>query len=304
MKYCVPYYKNFRYNANINEVILNYNDYRDSIIDEIIKQNWNEDQRIIIDARLGGTEEIIPILKMCQKNHNNLVIRIDIIQNDFMIALKEADIPFFFANHSNTADEIYGLIKRGVSDVYITESLAFNIAEVGLYCKNKGINVRVIPNIAQYKPGFKNEIPDPCKFFIRPEDVELYAPYVDVFEIIAPDDRLSVIYEIYRNEQWIGDLKTLIVGLEDNFYNSGLIPYFGTERLKCRQKCMQEKCNLCLQMKELADRFNKNQLEITREKKDWKYETESYKEAVRIAEKTTSNNNDEISEEQGIPEDN
>ena len=300
MKYCIPYYKNFRYNDIINEIILNYATYRENIVQVLQEQNWKEEQRIIIDVTLGGTPDIVPILMMCKKEHKNIAIRLDKIQEDLINEMREAEdpIPFFYSNHINTADEVYGAIKKGVSDVYITESLAFNIAEVGKYCKNKGINVRVIPNIAQYRVGYKNEIPDPCKFFIRPEDTDIYEPYVDVFELIGPNDRLSVLFEIYNNKQWLGDLQTLIVGLNESFFNTGLVPYFGPERTKCNQKCMQEKCNLCLQMKDLSDRFKDNKLEITREKhKEWQHETKSYQEAMRIAEKTITDNNDEVPEE-------
>ena len=297
MKYCVKYYKNFRYNDIINEIIFNYADYRDNIVEKLEEQEWKENQRIIIDICLGGDLEIIPILKMCMKIHNNFAVRVDIIQNEVVEELKKQDIPFFYANYANTPDEIYGMIQRGVSDVYVTESLAFSIEKISPYYKTKGVNVRMIPNIAQYRKGFKENIPDPCKFFIRPEDVEIYEPYVDTFEIIAPDDRLSVLFEIYNNRQWLGDLKDLIVGLEESFFNTGLVPYFGPERLKCGQKCMQEKCNLCLQMKELSDKFKDNKLEIIKEKKkEWKYETKSYQEAMQLAEETAPADNDEISE--------
>ena len=300
MKYCVPYYKNFRYNDIIDEVILNYSTYRDNIVQTIEEQNWNEDQRIIIDVCLGGVPEIIPILKMCQKIHENIAIRLDIIQED-MVKELQGKIPFFYANYAKTSDEVYGMIKRGVSDIYITESLAFNIELIGSYCKYMRVKVRVIPNIAQYHAGFRHEIPDPYKFFIRPEDVDLYEAYVDVFEIIAPDDRLSVIYEIYRNKVWDGDLKQLIVGLDESFPNAGMIPLFGPKRLSCCQACMYEKCSLCKQAKELADKFVENKLSVIKQKdKEWKNETRSYQEAVQLIEKTTANGNDEVSQEQGI----
>ena len=298
MKYCIQYYKDFRYNDIIDEVVINYATYRDSIVDELQKQNWKDNQRIIIDIQLGGEESIIPILKMCMKNHTNFAVRLDVKQKEIEEELRKAEIPFFYSNFANTPDEVYGMIQRGVSDVYVVESLAFNLKNISLYCKEEKVNVRLIPNVAQYKKGFKEDIPDPYKFFIRPEDVDLYEPYADVFEIMAKDDILSVTYEIYRNKRWEGDLQQLIGGLEDHFYNNGIIEYFGEERLKCNQRCMQEKCTLCKQMKELADKFEENKLKIeTPREKEWKNETKSYKEAVRIVETSASSNDGEISEE-------
>lgn len=291
MKYCVSYYKDFRYNDIIDEIVFNYATYRDKIVDKLQEQNWKEEQRIIIDLQLGGDINSIPILKMCMKIHSNFAVRLDIIQEDLIPELKDAGIPFFFANYANTPDEIYGMIHRGVCDVYVTESLAFNLEKISLYCKEKGVKIRIIPNIAQYKVHFRKDIPDPYKFFVRPEDVKFYEEYVDVFEIIAKDDRLSIVYEIYRNEHWDGDLKQLIAGLDESFYNKGIVENFGIGRLKCGQRCMQEKCTLCKQVQDLANRFEDNKLEIkTPKNKEWKYETESYKEAMRIAEKSTTNN--------------
>lgn len=298
MKYCINYYKDFRYDDIIDEVIFNYGDYRETLVDKLQELKWKDSQRIIVDVRIGGEVDTVPILKMVMKNHNNFAVRVDVIQEDMVEALREAEIPFFYSNYADTPDEIYGMIQRGVSDVYITESLAFNIKKIGTYCKEKGVNVRMIPNVAQYKKGFKNEIPDPCKFFIRPEDVKLYESYADVFEIITLENKLSITYEIYRNEHWDGDLQVLIGGINEPFYNKGIVDYFGPERLKCEQKCMQEKCTLCQQIKELAGKFEENKLEIkTPKNKEWKHETESYQEAVRIAEKTTTNDDDEVPEE-------
>ena len=294
MKYCINYYKNFRYNDIIDEIIMSYSDH---LVDNLQEQNWKEDQRIIIDARIGGTIEAIPVLKMAMSIHNNFAVKVDLIQEDMVEALREAGIPFFYSNYADTPDEIYGMIYRGVSDVYVTESLAFNIKKIGEYCKEKGVKVRVIPNIAQYKKGFKEDIPAPYTFFVRPEDTKLYEPYADVFEIITAEDKLSITYEIYRNEHWDGDLQQLITGLKESFYNKGIIEYFGTERLKCEHKCMQEKCTLCQQAQNLASRFKDNKLEIkTPKNKEWKHETESYQEAVRIAEKSATDNDDEVSE--------
>lgn len=296
MKYCIQYDKNFRYNDIIDEVIFHYDDYKDNLLNEIGKQKWKTNQRIIV--HIGNyVSDYIPLLRKIMKDYNNFAVLLT-SPYEKEKELKEYNIPFFYDTYADTADEVYGLIKRGVSDIYITESLAFNIAEVGQYCKNKGVNVRVIPNIAQYKIGFKNQIPDPYKFFVRPEDVEIYEPFVDVFEIISPLNRQSIIYEIYKNGQWMGDLGQLIVGFDEPFYNSGLVPFFGPERLKCRQKCMQEKCNLCQQMKELSDSFYKNNLEIKKPiDKEWKNETKSHKKIVQFVKETASDIDTKISKE-------
>lgn len=293
MKYCIDYNKNFRYNDIIDEIIC----YGTNILEEIKEQKWKDNQRIIVDIIAEG-EKGIPAIRMFMKEHPNTVVRIDTYQKDIENELKNLDVPFFYDSYCNTADEVYGLIQKGITDVYITESLAFNLAEIGAYCKSKNVKVRIIPNIAQYKNGFGDYVPDPCKFFVRPEDTYLYEPFVDVFQFIAPKDRISIIYEIYRNRQWAGDLSQLIVGFKEPFYNTGIVPLFGERRLECRQKCMQEKCDLCKQIKELSNKIHSNNLVIkTPIDKEWKNESKTHKEIVRFVEESATSTNDEIPEE-------
>ena len=47
-------------------------------------------------------------------------------------------------------------------------------------------------------------------FFIRPEDVSIYATFVDVFELVADEKRQQVLYKIYKQEKWFGKLKDVI----------------------------------------------------------------------------------------------
>jgi len=298
MKYCVLYDKDFKYNDIIDEVI-----YPDSvdIVEKIKSGNWKDEQRIIIDLAYIGTmvyisENTIPMLQMCKRVHNNLVVRIPFghrIKKD----LRDAGITFFYRDYAKTPDEVYAFIKERVTDVYITENLGFNISKVGQYCRDNNVKVRVIPNIAQYPVGTKDIIPDSCKFFIRPEDTHAYEDYCDVFELISDDTMaLDALFEIYKNRVWKGDLSILIRGLEDSFKNASMNPAFGPMRLGCNHKCMYGKCKFCIDAQELAEMFARNKLQVTRViDKEWKNETKSYKEAMRTVKGTTSESPTEIS---------
>jgi hypothetical protein len=244
----------------------------------------------------------MPILNMCKQEHPNMVVKIDTHwnYNNFIDLLKEAGIPFFYSDYFTKSDEIYWAIGKGVTDVYITEGLCFDIGDIGKYCREKGVKVRVIPNIAQHAVGCKDGVPDPLKFFIRPEDVRQYEDSIDILELIA-DTGQNALYEIYRNGEWRGNLDTLIVGLEDTIYNRSMNPIFGLMRINCHHKCMYGKCRFCLDAVELAELFANNKLAITRPiNKEWKNETESYKEIVQSLSGTASESNDEVSEEQRV----
>lgn len=274
MRYCIQYYKDFRYNDLIDEIIFPYHD---NIVDIISQKKWKDEQRFIIDVSAeGDLTEIIPAILMCKKVHDNLSVLLTLKQSAFIAELRKANISFFYFEYARTLDQIYGLIYLGTSDIYVTESAGFNLKEIGEYCHHKNVNVRVIPNMAQYTPGFRNSIPDPCKFFIRPEDTHLYEEYVDVFELIAPKEKTSVLYEIYKNKVWEGDLDKIITGFSDIVKNTTLIPYFGSARLSCQQKCMLGKCNHCIMMKEMGERFKDSKVTF-KIPKDKEWNNERYK---------------------------
>ena len=271
MKYCVPYFMDFRYFKLVDEIILEYKEDNNNIID-YVEEHFKPEQRVIVDIGRRTEDELnlmLPILKGLHEKHSNMTVKLDsMTPYNFLI---EQDIPFFFSTFCNKKDEMYGIIKCGVSDIYIVENLAFSLAEVGEYCKSKGVKVRIIPNMCQYAVGYKHKVPFACQFFVRPEDTQAYEKYVDVFEFVGPLDRMSVLFEIYNNRQWLGDLSDLILGMEEKFINKGILPIFGEARVKCNHNCMVEKCELCLEMQKLANDLNGMGVKVVTEReKDWK----------------------------------
>ena len=292
MKYCISYYKNFRYNADLDEVIIKYPLYKENIIGEL--DNWREDQRVLLfDC---GFDDI-PIINYCIQKHPNLAVIVN-RGGLFVEKLKEDKIPFFYYHVVASLDEMHSIIENGVSDIYIGGHLAFNLKEVSNYCKSKNVKVRVHPNIVHRPFEWGGEIADEFCFFIRPEDTSFYEPYVDVFEIVAAkEDKFSVLYEVYRNEVWEGDLRFIISGLKDPFYNSGIIPYFGEERVKCKQKCMLGHCGICAQTKDIANKFHDYNLVVDSARKEWRNETRSHQETMQLVEKTTAEPDAQIPQE-------
>ena len=302
MKYCIPYYKDFRYFDRVDEIILDYKEHNDNIIN-FVSNKFSQKQRIIVDIA-GKTKEIkdiLPILKKLYREHEFMSVRIPLYAQDLKSDnyiyeyVQDAGIAFFFNEFCRTEDEVYALIKRGVSDVYIVENLAFNIEEVGRYCHEADVSVRMIPNMAQYPLHEKNIIPAAYKFFIRPEDVDIYSSYVDTFEFVGPLDRMSVLFNIYKSKQWLGDLNDLILGLDEEFLNNGTVPYFGRERIKCKHKCMLGKCNLCSEMQKIAKQFEHVGVQVKRERDNsWKNERKIDEETLYDEKETVAEGASEV----------
>lgn len=255
MKYCLRYQRfNTELMKSADEILINYNKSDTTLLDFLQKY---EEKRIIIsvsdieDFKLTREIEKIKAIRQVYTNFN-ICMRLETIDNELISELKECGIPFFIRKFVNDWDTFDGLIKLGVSDMYIVETLAFEMDKCGERAHEFGINIRVFPNIAQSQ--FSNT-EDIKKFFIRPEDVHYYESYVDVFEFFGDISKENTIYKVYAiDEQWFGELRELIIGLQDDIDGRYIIPRFGEKRVLCAKKCMKNgKCDLCNTVKELAN---------------------------------------------------
>jgi hypothetical protein len=83
-------------------------------------------------------------------------------------------------------------------------------------------------------------------FFIRPEDLKYYENYIDIIEFFGPLDRQDVLFKIYTDRKWLGDLGVLIIGLEESLKNTVFLECFGAVRSGCEKRCSYSKsCNIC-----------------------------------------------------------
>lgn len=273
MKYAVPYYRDFKYLKDVDEVIIHWS-IKDDIVD-YAKSKYAQDQRIIISFTdkdmFEFNERVLPILLKLKKEHNNFSMRFDefLPNKETLDILKENEIRFYFSQLCNSWDILYGLSLLGASDVIITEELCFDIVNVSAFCKPRGIKVRVYPNVAQYNGHFiGGQIPDMVKFFVRPEDTPIYEPFVDVFEIWGDFEKLSVLFEIYKQQQWLGKIGDIVIGFNDDVPNPGIMTHFAGIRINCKKKCLQgKKCDICRTMKEIAIKLDENDLRIESERK-------------------------------------
>lgn len=268
MKYCIQYTKDFRYLKQVDEVIIPFHS-----TNLINIKDFSDNQRIIIDFE--DKKEILFNLKSLieiKELHNNIAIRfLGELDAETATKLEEVKIPFFFNLRVDKWDTLMGLIELGVSDVYIVNELGFELKDVSRVCKENNVNIRVFPNVAQTGSKIKN-LETIKSFFIRPEDIDIYEPYVDVCEFFGPLDRQSVLYDIYTDKKWIGDLRELIIGLKEHLKSKYLMPCFGEERLNCGKKCYQNKCIICDKISTIAKQLEEANLEVKIEEKENEYQ--------------------------------
>lgn len=174
-------------------------------------------------------------------------------------ANQEQKIKYFFEVYINNWDTLNGYLNLHPCDIYIVESLGFQLERVKRLADKYNCRIRCFPNVAQ---SICNMTPDMKKFFIRPEDIELYSNWVDVFEIWDKVRSLETIYKIYvKDKKWFGQLSELITSFSDNIDSRCIDPIFGIRRSNCEKRCMMGRpCKICDAIKELANTLEEKNL--------------------------------------------
>ncbi len=161
-------------------------------------------------------------------------------------------IKFFYADYIRSWDVLKGYRSEGVSDVYIVEEMCFDLPAVRQVVGEK-VHIRVIPHIAQsawYQTLAMK------KFFIRPDDVDEYARYVDVLEFknIQNPNAAVTLAKIYQDKGWAGKLSEIISDFNLDIDNRNILPMFATFRIGCGRRCAKTNggCDLCIQFANTA----------------------------------------------------
>lgn len=173
-------------------------------------------------------------------------------------------IPYYTGSVATNWDTLHYLLLQGVCDIYIGEQLGFELDKVSEQCKKHNIRIRSFANIAQ------NAVADTdayLKFFIRPNDIDLYSNYIDTIEFWGPDDRQDILFEIYSKGTWIGDLNEIILGFKEPINNQCIAPLFGSMRINCGKKCLKgSHCRMCYTIANLANTMKDKNLVFKQQK--------------------------------------
>lgn len=268
MKFSVMKTDSFEYYNEVDEVIFLYYGTED-LYGQISNTLTREEQ--VANIRPSSSEvdkDIFFGLLDKINNEFNVLVSINFnYQREYADILKEKNIPFMFYNLAKDFSTVKAMQMAGASEVCIVEDLCFSLDKIQDFRK-EGLKIRMYPDVAQVASGCSN-LPVLTNFWVRPEDVELYAQYVDTFEIWH-DKNLSTIFKIYKQGQWKGDIREIITDYRDSLENTSIAPYFGQSRISCGKACLHGRCNVCFRIQELAERFNEADISILREKKEFK----------------------------------
>lgn len=269
MNYAIRYDSKFRHFKDVNEIVFYYNVNFDSLMYQIESAVKNENQKVVIDAgflELDNSFDIEGLVKIRDK-YKNFLIQLPWGDLEKLDLVKKANLPYMFSDYAKTREMVYAMYKAGAKEIYVVEELCFNLPALQFFRKECGIKLRIFPDVAQIETNSQKYVNPLTKFFVRPEDVSLYEEYVDTFEIFHFGEKISVIYEIYKQEQWLGNLNQIIMGLKCDIVNTSIAPHFGKCRLNCNKMCYINKCFICPEIEKLAYAFDDAGLEIVKKRK-------------------------------------
>lgn len=250
MKSCVAWRKGFKFLPEIDEFNIDYKDKEVKLVRFL--DTYAQSQRVNIfmpaESTIDDAELVIAMYK--DRNYNVAAV----LENDNIANyLADNDVPYYFKDPVCSWDKLYGYMAKGVSAMFISGELGFELDKVRKVTQEKKIQIRCYADIAQASypngtDGFKN-------FFIRPEDVSEYDAYVDVIEFYDSVDKQNVLYEVYfKDHEWNGNLREIIKGMTldvDNYYLLG--SEFAKRRIQCGKNCVKGgRCKLCDRLVELA----------------------------------------------------
>lgn len=254
MKTCVNWRKSFRYLDQVDE----YNiEYKPDKIDKLLKflDKYGQEKRVNIEV--SNFSEIEVLIALNEKYDYNIATKIVHLklEDDQLEKLRCSNLPYFFSVAAKTWLELRKLLNYGVSDVFITGELGFDLKRVADVV-GPNVQIRAYVNISQEYVG-----DGLTGFFIRPEDIDYYAEYINVFEFYQEEEKLSILYEIYfKDKKWDGRLQEIVKSLGNTVNNYYLLgDEFARRRITCERKCYKgNNCHLCNILVDLANVLEKS----------------------------------------------
>jgi hypothetical protein len=235
----------------VSEVILPLKSQYDAI--ETIQKCRDLKLRVVwrLDAEYLIAKPMDDLIKECKQLldvYGNMAFIIPF--PNMVFAKRCPNVIFSHEYAAKTYSDAMSLFGAGVSEIYVTGSLAMDIES--LKKLRQIMLIRMIPNLVQAdafyigNPGALN--PFKC-FWLRPEAVALYDGAVSVMEFVNDETtREEGLLAIYSDEEFGGNLGDIIIdetGLInqiESFYDTSI----DRTRTSCKMRCHRDdSCHTC-----------------------------------------------------------
>lgn len=219
----------------------------------LMNKNTFKDKTIVLNLDIKTMEEKEQFFQLLEEITSSFSkVKIKFKSLEILELIKEAEekmninLNKYYAYPANNSLELESLCERGMSDVIIAGELLFSKDIVNYYKSNYDVEIRAIPNKAQFSDlmfgsGLRSG-------WIRPEDLELYSSFIDIIDFKEDDiKKEKIIYSIYaQDKKWDGDLSEIIYGLNTELDSNILEKDFALKRINCNHKCSKDgSCHFC-----------------------------------------------------------
>ncbi len=238
-----PFALNNKYTDKMGELILKYNNKRNSFEKLIEFAEEYQDHRLVImfdsvDASLMRTLQRIHPHVSCKLTRQQL--------REHAAELRDSRVSFFTQDPVDNFVLFQDLLAVGVCAIYPAGDLLYKLPQI-----QEWTEVRIILNHMQ-SSAIESQ-PEKGMFF-APQAFERYKNYIDVVEFDCGSpynwDKFGVYYRAWFEKQhWRGNLQEIITGLNvpipgNSYIQSEIIDY----KMRCGRKCaydMNCRCHKC-----------------------------------------------------------
>ena len=254
MNYALVNYRGCTRYQNSNIIIVKFQ-YNDAALPSFIEK-WGKEKMIWIDLSDVTIEEakrsIQLVINIYQKYKDEYLLGVMLggaASKYCILEVLSAKMPYMLTDTVTDWDTLTHLIAIGAHGVYIGGALGFELDKVSEILHKFGMWVWVKPNLAQSSvsttPGYK-------KFWIRPEDVEIYESYVDVMQMEFPEnepEKQLPYLRTYQGGVLNGTLNDFIIDL--NITDVPMVSYklpqeLFKHRISCGKRCLKgSHCKAC-----------------------------------------------------------
>lgn len=261
-----------------------FNDKYDAVADEfniLFRESRNSQEKLIEFVETYPEKRInvemdridVSFLGILNRAHDRVYVRLtDISDTQYVDALKEKGVRFFFDSSAIAATSVYHLsylISLGVSDVYLADDLLYDLQNARDIADSNEIGLRLVLNVVPTTLPITDY--DKAPWF-PPDSIDIIEPFIDTVEFNCgePYDwgAFGVYYRAwFERKMWHGDISEIIKDLrifvpDDSLFTQELINY----KIQCRKKCTNKynKCDRCPKFVAIAQEMAEKQIGINK----------------------------------------
>lgn len=250
--FSIPFFWDFKYFKDDIQLSINFKPKIKQLLN-FFEKYQKYPINIIIQDTIDRTnyKEYTEIFKVIKENYPNADFRVGlppyISKKDMAFFVENFPVSCYSRRIIESLDDFNDSIAMGASDIFIGGLLGSYLPELHLKAAATQCKIRTYCNYAFVSSIYDNPLKS---FFIRPEDIDLYAEYIDIFEIAKSESLNDIIintyYEIYAKDKvWHGPLEEIILNYPGTEDNRTILPFFAERKIKCKKRCSYQVHNIC-----------------------------------------------------------